>query len=88
MPKYKYTATDAAGAQVTGVIDGATPTAAGVALMERDLNVSAISEHRIEPALDDLVDQLQAIEMEAEAVRDSRPALSGGPSRRIHAATP
>jgi type IV pilus assembly protein PilC len=46
MPKYKYTATDAAGTQVTGVIDGHTPTAAGVALMERDLDVSALSEHR------------------------------------------
>ena len=46
MPKYRYTATDAAGAQVTGVIDGTTPTAAGLALMERDLDVSALSEHR------------------------------------------
>jgi type IV pilus assembly protein PilC len=46
MPKYKYTATDAAGVPVTGVIDGSTPTAAGLALMERDLDVSALSEHR------------------------------------------
>jgi type IV pilus assembly protein PilC len=46
MPKYKYTATDAAGVAVTGVIDGSTPTAAGLALMERDLDVSALSEHR------------------------------------------
>jgi len=46
MPKYKYTATDAAGAQVTGVLEGATPTAVGLALMDRDLAVSALSEHR------------------------------------------
>lgn len=46
MPKYKYTATDPGGSQVTGVIDGATPTAAGLALMERDLNVTTLSEHR------------------------------------------
>jgi type IV pilus assembly protein PilC len=46
MPKYKYTATDAAGASVTGVLEGATPTAVGLALMERDLDVSALSEHR------------------------------------------
>jgi type IV pilus assembly protein PilC len=46
MPKYKYAATDAAGAQVTGVIEGPTPTAAGLALMERELDVSALSEHR------------------------------------------
>lgn len=43
--KYKYTATDLSGAQVTGATEGESPTAAGLALLDQGLHVTAIHEH-------------------------------------------
>ena len=37
MPKYKYSALALDGSSVTGVVEGATPTGAGLLLLDRDL---------------------------------------------------
>lgn len=46
MPKYKYTATNAEGAKVRGTVEGDTPTGAGLALLERELQVTEIAESK------------------------------------------
>jgi type IV pilus assembly protein PilC len=45
MPKYKYTAL-ADGSSVTGVVEGATPTEAGLLLLDRDLEVTQLVEKK------------------------------------------
>ncbi len=46
MPKFNYFATDAGGIEVKGVIDGMTSTAAGLALAERGLDPTSITERK------------------------------------------
>jgi type IV pilus assembly protein PilC len=46
MPKYKYTALALDGSPVTGVVEGATASGAGFALLERDLEVTDLVEKK------------------------------------------
>jgi type IV pilus assembly protein PilC len=46
VPKYKYTAVDLDGIEVSGVVDSLTRTGAGLALLERDLSATELDEHR------------------------------------------
>jgi type IV pilus assembly protein PilC len=46
MSKFKYTAVNPDGSEARGVIEGETRTAAGLALLERDLQITEMSEHK------------------------------------------
>jgi type IV pilus assembly protein PilC len=46
MPKYKYTALALDGSSVTGVVEEATPTGAGLVLLDRDLEVTHLVEKK------------------------------------------
>jgi len=46
MPKFKYTAVDSDGSESCGVIEGESRTGAGLALLERDLQVTELAEHK------------------------------------------
>jgi type IV pilus assembly protein PilC len=46
MPKFSYVATDPAGSEVKGTVEGLTPTAAGLALAERGFEIKSVTERR------------------------------------------